>query len=137
MKGELLDDEHHVIRHCAGKAVEKEEGIPVGITRAAFDDDDTDGVSVTWIEYFASADDPEAAAAAVIRATRTVRKSNALAKLNVGLVRRAGDLFGVDLDVEHDPLPENPAHSLIKGLTPNQHFELMEQLALDTIALVM
>jgi hypothetical protein len=138
LKGDPLPDEDHVIRQCSGTAVERdpETQQPIGITKDAFDDD-PDGVSVTWVEYFAKSPDPERAAMEAIKATpRTVRPTHRFGKFSVGLIRAAGRDAGVPLAVEHDPIPKNPGHSLIKGLAPNDHAELMNRLALDLITLL-
>jgi hypothetical protein len=112
-------------------------GERVGVTKDAFADDDPDGISVTWVEYFAQADDPERAAMEAVRASpRTVRPSHRFGKFNVGLIRAAGRDAGITLAVEHDPMPRNPGHSLIKGLMPDDHADLMNRLALDLIALL-
>jgi hypothetical protein len=110
---------------------------PVGVTKDAFADDDPDGISVTWVEYFAQSADSERATMEAVRATpRTVRPKHRFGKFNVGLIRTAGRDAGVMLAVEHDPIPRNPGHSLIKGLVPEIHAELMNRLALDVIALL-
>lgn len=138
LRGDPLPDEDHVIRQCSGTAIERDPETlqAIGITKDAFDDD-PDGVSVTWVEYFAKAPDQERAAMDAVKATpRTVRATHRFGKLNVGLIRAAGRDAGVPLAVEHDPIPRNLGHSLIKGLAPNEHTELMNRLALDVVALL-
>ncbi len=136
LKGDPVPDEHHVLRHCSGTAIEKDDtGEPIGVTKDAFADDDPEGVFVTWIEYFAQSADPERAAINAICATRTVRRKNRFAKFNVGLIKAAGRDADVPLGVEHDPIPRNDGHSLIKGLA-NDHAELMNRLALDLVGLL-
>jgi hypothetical protein len=137
LKGDPLPDEHHVLRHCSGRAIEKDdEGQPIGLTKDAFDDDDPDGVSVTWIEYFAGASDCERTAIAAICGTLTVRRTHRFGKFNVGMIRAVGTDAGVVLGVEHDPIPGNEGHALIKGLVPSEHFALMNRLALELVALL-
>jgi Nickel responsive protein SCO4226-like len=109
---------------------------PIGLTKDAFDDDDPDGVSVTWIEYFAGASDCERTAIAAICGTLTVRRTHRFGKFNVGMIRAVGTDAGVVLGVEHDPIPGNEGHALIKGLVPSEHFALMNRLALELVALL-
>lgn len=139
MRGDPVPDEHHVLRQCSGTALERNKaGDPIGVTKDALDDDDPDGVSVTWVEYFARSADPDRAAIEAIRATpRTVRPTHRFGKFNVGQIRAAGREVGVSLAVEHDPRPTNPGHSLIKGLVPNDHAGLMARIALDLVALLL
>jgi hypothetical protein len=139
LKGDPVPDEHHVLRHCSGLQIERspETGEMIGVTKEAFDDDDPDGISVTWVEYFAQSADADRAAIGAIRATpRTVRASHRFAKFNVGRIRTAGQEAGVALGVEQDPVPNNPGHALLKGLVPTNHTELMARLALDLMALL-
>jgi hypothetical protein len=137
LKGDPVPDEHHVLRHCSGTVIERTgEDLAIGVTSAAFEDDDPDGVSVTWIEWFGASDDPERAAIDAIRATRTVRPRHRFGKFNVGLIKMAGSDAGVDLEVAHDPEPGNGGHSVIVGLKPNAHTELMARLVIDLVALL-
>lgn len=139
MKGDPLPDADHVIRHCYGRSIERDPETlqPVGVTKEAFDDDDPDGLSVTWVEYFAASMDPERAAMEAVRASpRDIRRSHRFGKFNVGRMRAAGRDADTLLSVEHDPIPTNPGHSLIKGLLSESHAELMNRLALDLVALL-
>lgn len=121
MKGDVIPPEDHVLRHC-GKFDLKWE--PSGEIRGVFPhafEHDEEGISVTWVEYFAgcAAEQLVAARAAIARARR-LRSSHRLAKLNVGDVLEAGNATGVATRVVHDPDPgppenANPAHSLIRG----------------------
>jgi hypothetical protein len=138
LKGAPVPDEHHVLRQCSGITIEKNDaGEPIGVTKDAFADDDPDGISVTWVEYFAQTGDPERAAIAAIRATpRTVRPTHRFGKFKVGKIKSAGRDAGVELGVEHHPDGGNDAHCLIKGLVPGEHANLMNRLALDIVALL-
>lgn len=71
-----------------------------------------------------------------VGATRRVRPSHRFGKFNVGRIRSAGSDVSVSLAVEHDPLPDNLGHSLLKGLLPCIHAALMNRLALDIVALL-
>jgi hypothetical protein len=138
VKGDPVPEEHHVLRHCSGTSIEKDDaGKPIGVTADAFDDDDPEGISVTWVEYFAQSDDPDRAAIEAIRTIRPgVRPTHRFGKFNVGLIKTAGMEVGVLLGVEHDPISGNDGHSLITGLVPNEHANLMNRLALDVVALL-
>jgi hypothetical protein len=137
LKGDPIPDADHVLRHCTRTVLDCPDGVtPIGVTKDAFADDDPDGVSVTWVEYFANFADPERAAMQAIRATRTVRSKHRFGKFNVGRIRAAGIDAGVMLDVEHEPIPGNDGHALISGLVPNEHAGLMNRLALELVALL-
>jgi hypothetical protein len=137
LKGDSVPDEHHVLRHCSGRAIERNDaGEAIGVTKDAFDDKDPDGVSVTWVEYFGEAPDPERAAIAAICGTLTVRRTHRFGKFNVGTIKSIGSDAGIALAVEHDPIPGNDGHSLLKGFVPNEHSELMNRLALEVVALL-
>jgi hypothetical protein len=139
LKGDSLPDDDHIIRHCSGRSIERDPDTlePIGVTKDAFDDDDPDGISVTWVEYFAAAPDPEHAAMQAVRASpRTVRSSHRFGKFNIGRIKLAGSDAGVPLSVEHDPISNNPGHSLLKGLLPEIHTALMNRLALEMVALL-
>jgi hypothetical protein len=137
LKGDPVPDEHHVLRHCSGTAIEKSDtGEKIGVTRDAFVDDDPDGISATWVEYFAQFADPERAAIQAICATRTVRPTHRFGRFNVGLIKAAGIDAGATLAVEHDPIPGNDGHALILGLVSNDHAVLMNRLAIELVALL-
>jgi hypothetical protein len=138
LKCDPVPDDHHVLRHCSGTAIERDPDTdePLGVTKDAFDNQDPEGVSVTWIEYFVASGDAERAAIKAIHATRTVRRRHLFGKFSVGLIKAAGRDVGVTLAVEHDPIPGNDGHALIKGLVANEHLELMNRLALEVVALL-
>jgi hypothetical protein len=83
---------------------------------------DDDGISVTWMEYFAGSPlEQLVAARAAMSRGRTLRASNRLAKLNVGEILAAGNSVKKPLSVVHDPIEqplekENLGHSLILGV---------------------
>jgi hypothetical protein len=137
LKGDPVPDEHHVLRHCSGRAIEKDDaGKPIGVSKDAFDDKDPDGVSVTWIEYFAASEDPELEAICATQRMLTIRRTHRLGKFRVGVIREVGRAAGVALVVEHQPEAKNEGHSLIKGLVPADHSALMQRLALELVALL-
>lgn len=94
------------------------------------------GFPSPWVEYFAGAADPDRAAMEAVGASRTIRPSHRFGKFNVGRIKSAGHDAGVWLVIEHDPIPNNAGHSLIKGLLPDLHIALMNRLALDIVAIL-
>lgn len=137
MRGNPVPDADHVLRHCSGTAIEwTEDREAIGVTTAALYDDDPTGISVTWVESFARSSDPELAAIEAICATRTVRPNHRFAKFRVGLIKSAGRDAGVELEVQHNPKERNEGHSVIMGLEPRNHSELIARLVLEIVALL-
>jgi hypothetical protein len=136
VKGDLIPREDHVARHCRVSDYFEDNG-QIRVNGDAFEPD-SDGVSVTWLEFFpGSRAEQLTEVSATIRATRTVRQSHRLAIISVAAVIECRQTHGVDLAVEHDPItdpPSNLAHCLIKGI-PNDARALREQLALNAQAI--
>ena len=140
MKGDDLPPEDHILRHCRkGDLKTEADGEILGVFPSAFEPDN-DGISVTWIEYFAGSWlEKLAAAREALARGLTLRLSHRLALLNVGEVVDAGEAVGALMRVIHDPIEtpldnENLAHSLIVGVTADQH-ELMNRIANLVISL--
>jgi hypothetical protein len=101
--------------------LKEENGEIRGVFSHAFESDD-DGISVTWLEYFAgSSEEQLMAARQAMGRGRTLRASNRLAKLNVAAIVAAGKGVRKPLSVIHDPIKqptekENLGHSLIIGV---------------------
>lgn len=121
MRGDALPLEHHVLRHCRKGDLKEQDGVIRGIFPDAFEADD-DGISVTWIEYFAGTPGEQLSAARTAMGHgRTLRESHRLAKLNVKTIVEAGRSIKRELSVIHDPIEQPPeeknlGHSLIKGV---------------------
>ena len=141
MKGDDLPPEDHVLRHCSSRLLKIDDDSRdiLGVFPFAFEPD-ADGISVTWVEFFAgSPSERLAAAREALGRRRALRRTHRLAKLNVGDVLSAGKAVGVATRVVHDPIEappdkENLAHSLIVGVTADQH-ELMNRIANLVISL--
>lgn len=133
MKGDPIPDDDDVARQCRRADWSLGDNNEIKILGDAFIPDG-EGVSVTWVQFFdGSPSEKLAATSSIIQATRRVRPGNRLAIINVGAVVSCGRSHDVDLKVEHDPIddpPENPAHSLIKGI-PGDAYALRERLALN------
>jgi hypothetical protein len=118
MKGDVIPSSDDVLRHCNSTQYTDSDS-EIRFIGEAFTPD-SDGVSVTWVQYFdGQPAESLAKAEAIVRSTRRVRPSHRLAIINVGDIARCGRAEGVALSVEHDPIddpPENPAHCLIKGI---------------------
>jgi len=125
MKGEPLPSEHHVARHCPKS---RTDGAAVLGTAFLLREDETDGLSVNWLEHDVpdgTRPDQIAAVSAGIAATGfRLKKSARFAVLRVeattSLSGAANSLVSpiLTLGVEHDPKPPNESHSLITGLPP-------------------
>jgi hypothetical protein len=133
VKGDQIPDSDDVARHCRRTDWYRGDNDEISVLGDAFVPD-SEGVSVTWVQFF---DVPKAeqlvAAFSIIRGTRRVRSSHRLAVINVGTVVSCGRRHGIDLNVEHDPIddpPPNLAHCLIKGIPADAH-ALRELLALN------
>jgi hypothetical protein len=131
---EPIADHHHIVRHCQPNALRPEDGSP---SPAAFIDDDRDGISCNWLEYFSG--DQSSRIVQVreaIAAQRTLRKSHKLAILNVGAARsRALESLRQRIFIVKDPLPElngkppDPSHALIEQVADTFQVALGEALA--------
>jgi hypothetical protein len=123
-KGEVIPDDHHVLRHVPGSKIEQDGRV----NGAAFmRRENENGLSVEWREAAGNglvADQLQAIRAAF---RRQLARSHRFAELPVGVtrerVRERATAFGmkVDLRFEHEPLeaadgmPEDPFHSEIFG----------------------
>lgn len=130
-KGDVIPDEHHVLRHVPGSKIEQDGRV----NGAAFvRRPNEEGLSVEWRER---AGDTPAAQVQAIRAVirRNMRPSHRLAEVPVGVtrtyVREGGAAFGmaVALRFEHEPLAaegswlEDAFHSEIFGTPEHEHLQ--------------
>lgn len=114
--------------HCQPAAflAHDAEGNPVSVKPSLFRVD-PDGVSSNWLEL-CDGEDKFASLCAVLRGQRTVRTSHRVAIFQVQATKSLND----HIDVIHDPIeaaPENPIHSLITGIAPDDSV-LLEALSL-------
>jgi hypothetical protein len=132
-KGDRLQPAHHVARHCRYNDLIWNGATATGIQECALMPDE-DGVSVTWLEFFAGKDRQSnmVAVRAAIRNRITPKpKSNRLAVLNVLNIEKTGQAAGLFVieDPDIDPPPGNPAHALVKEPAALQDQKLREAIA--------
>jgi hypothetical protein len=133
MKGQNLPDEHHVIRVVPFTKLETDgEGRPTGrVLFSAFQRRETEeGLSVTWLEYFAG-DRP----VQIVRAVHAIRASNfkpspksAFAIGGVGPIKQQCVAKNHKIRIIHDPVDDNKAHAELRQF-PRDDVALLEALA--------
>ena len=133
MKGDTIPDNDHIVRLCHNKYVADEQ-----IQATAFQlRRNEDSLSVNWLECLnCSGRENEIAEMRKMYAETfsSVGTRAEIAVLNVGEVRekvRLGSPDRRNIDVLHDPMPEDPSHSGIYNLKPDN--ELIAELILETI----
>jgi hypothetical protein len=130
-----LPPEDHVMRLVAPSRLRKDENnVVVGVSHTAFRRrDDEDGLSVTWIEYFAGVRAvQEVAAVHAFRASNvTPGKNSAFAIGNVGGICAACNARPYTVRIVHSPTTDNLAHAEVVEL-PRDDDELLEALAAPT-----
>jgi hypothetical protein len=131
VKGDQIPDADEVLRHCRSTDWSS-DGRTEKVSGEAFIPD-TDGVSVTWVQFFPGRRDEQLRAArAAIASGLKIRQSHRFAVIGVGEVVHTGRQRGVQLNVAHDPLQvgaiRNDAHCLILGI-PIDDAMLLEALA--------
>ena len=133
MKGhQKLPDDHHVVRYVPFSRLDTDaDGKVIGLLFSAFQRKDTEnGLSVTWLEYFAG--DHQArivAAAQAIRASAmTVGKKSGFAVGGVGPIKAQCLDRGHKIRVIHSPEDDNKAHAELRQY-PIDDRELLERLA--------
>ena len=134
MKYEALPDEHHVVRLVSHARLRKDEHDNViGVEYTAFQlKASEEGLSVTWLEYFA-ADRP----AQIVGAVKAIRASNIKPSKKsgfaIGRVSAIKDTCSGTskrrIRVVHWPEADNMAHCEIRQF-PRDDLELLQKLAL-------
>ncbi len=76
---------------------------------------DDDGISVTWIQYFAPPPPSLEQAADAIKQELKPKKSGILAFGQVERILTIAQKLGIVASIVHDPQSKNHGHSLIKG----------------------
>jgi hypothetical protein len=139
LKGDPLPADQHVLRLCRRGDLQWEaDGSISGVFPEAFHPD-SDGLSVTWVEWFGGEwKDQLVAARAAIARGRKIRVSNRLAVLDVNQVLAVGPQCNKLIEVIHDPddTPgkENLGHSLVTGYVDTDK-EVMNLLTTACISL--
>lgn len=78
---------------------------------------DDPNISVNWLEFYeGNFDDRIDALCRDMSAERDVRRNHRLAILEIAEIRIIGAYREKNLDVVHDPWPDNDSHSLILGI---------------------
>lgn len=135
MKGDNLPPEHHVVRLVAFSRLRKDEhSNPIGLNYEAFlRREIDDGLSVTWLEYFAG-DKPAQTVAAIQAIRASAIKPGAKSGFaigNVGAIAAACKERQHKIRIIHSPEDDNKAHAEIRQL-PRDDIVLLEQLASST-----
>ena len=134
MRGDLIPSSDHLALHCPPRAFAGVEidptGVPVGITREAFQVDD-DGISTNWIEFNGG---NLASACMMLACVLTVRRTHRVGVMNVGAAIDLGQATNRLLQAVHDPIepPDtrpNPGHALLQGVAAGDD-ELLDFLAM-------
>lgn len=82
---------------------------------------DPDGISVTWVEHFQTAEgDPLHAAAHALKGTLNFRKSGVIARARVGDIIEVMKKATREVGVRRDIVPGNDGHCLIEGISPDE-----------------
>jgi hypothetical protein len=132
MKGQKLPREDHILRLVSPSRLRKDENnVVVGVLHTAFErKPDEEGLSVTWLEYFAGprAEQEVAAVHAMRASTITPGKNAAFAIGNVGAIADTCADRGHKVRIIHWPEDDNKAHAEVRQL-PRDDILLLEQLA--------
>jgi hypothetical protein len=132
MKGQNLPREDHILRLVSPSRLRKDENnVVIGVLHTAFErKPDEEGLSVTWLEYFAGTrPDQEVAAVHAMRASNiSPGKNAAFAIGNVGAIVDTCTDCGHKVRIIHWPEPDNKAHAEIRQL-PRDDLQLLERLA--------
>jgi hypothetical protein len=138
MKGQNLPDEHHVIRVVPYSKLDKDaDGKPTGLLLfSAFQRKrDEEGLSVTWLEYFAG-NRPQK----IQRAVHAIRASDfkpggqsAFAIGGVGPIKQKCLDRNHKIRIIHQPEDDNKAHAELRQF-PRDDIALLEELATSTWA---
>ena len=132
MKGQKLPLEDHIVRFVSPSRLRRDENnAVVGILPTAFElRPEDEGLSVTWLEYFAG--DRDQKIASTIRAIRAsaikVSQNSGFAIGNVGAIANTVADRGYKIRIIHMPVGDNKAHAEIRQF-PRNELELLERLA--------
>jgi hypothetical protein len=133
MKGEKIPDEHHVARYCrASQCPGGEIQAPAFLLRM-----EEKGLSINWMEFLNCPNrESELAQLRNVYSTKFKRVAAGakIAVLNVGDVRKKVFAESQDrrnLEFLHDPEVNDPSHSVIHNLKPDN--ELIAELILQTV----
>ena len=127
-----IPDEHHVIRHCPKARTIRENGVVVGVQPSLFhlrSERHEKYLSMSYWEFF-DGDDPARVKFCHDNMPLTMRKGDALVKLNASTVREIGSDCGQKLRVVHkDDNRKNPAYAKITGVPSDVTSPLFVKLA--------
>ena len=132
MKAETIPDQNHIARFCRPMQIDEGQ-----IQAAAFMlRANEKSLSVNWLEFLncSSRESEITKIQTIYSETFTVGARAKIAILNVGEVRKkvlAESPDGRNLEALHDPLMNDPSHSVIYNL--KQDDELIAELILETV----
>ena len=132
MKGDIIPDNDHIARLCLHSKIDNGQ-----IQATAFMLRSTeDFLSVNWLESLkcSNRESELAQIREIYSKTFTVKPRAKIAVLNVGKVRKkvlTDSLDSRNLKVLHEPLDDDPSHSGIYNLKPDN--EVIAELILETI----
>lgn len=134
MKGQNLANEHHVVRYVPYSRLLKDAtDKPIGVLFSAFQRKDTEeGLSVTWLEYFAG--ERPTQIIGVVRAIRaseiTPGKQSGYAIGRVDAIKAQCTERKHKIRIIHWPVEDNKAHAELRQF-PRDDVALLERLATD------
>ena len=134
MKGDQIPPNHYLARHCRYIDLVWHNGNPTGVSETAFRPrpDETDGLSVDWVDFFQGNDRQHKLACIRSITKLQVKDSHRIALLQVqDLVQAVG---ATPLAITEDPddnLPpkHNAAHALIRPIAELGDIALRHKLA--------
>ncbi len=134
MNGDTIPDEDHISRYCKPSKISEDGQIEFGAFMLRKDEE---GLSVDWLESLnCPSREEEIIKMRKIYPTRlTVGVNAQIATLNVGEVRQkvlTESLDNRNLEVQHSPYPDDPSHSEIYNLRPDQ--EMIAELILEVVS---
>lgn len=134
MNGNTIPDEDHISRYCKPSKISEDGQIEFGAFMLRKDEE---GLSVDWLESLnCPSREEEIIKMREIYSTRlTVGVNAQIAILNVGEVRQkvlTESLDNRNLEVQHSPYPDDPSHSEIYNLKPDQ--EMIAELILEVVS---
>lgn len=134
MNDNTIPDEDHISRYCKPSKISEDGQIEFGAFMLRKDEE---GLSVDWLESLnCPSREEEIIKMREIYSTRlTVGVNAQIAILNVGEVRQkvlTESLDNRNLEVQHSPYPDDPSHSEIYNLRPDQ--EMIAELILEVVS---
>ena len=135
-KGDRLLPHNNVVRYCKKRDLKwgGNPPAPTGVWRWAFEPRafETDGLSVSWVEYFGADLQKSIADVRANMGLNFKKKDERLAIVSVANIELAGKPVGLHVIEEPEDPPGNPAHSLVKDVVDLADQNLQKAIA-DTV----